>query len=108
MTVATTLAPKPVRKRRTRAKSVTPKKMIEQTKVTPIKDTIVPIVVNKVELTKPEVDLISLQSYVDDFNNRMKIHNYELQEAFRDLNKVVTYLRPYTEQVVNKVKDLAR
>jgi len=92
MTTAT-LAPKPVRKRRTRAKSVTTKPMKEQSKVTPIKDEIVPVVVTKQErLTKPNVDLIPLQSYVDDFNNRMKVHNYELQEAFADLHKAVTYL----------------
>ena len=103
MTTAT-LAPKPVRKRRTR-KSPT-KTMTEQkvTTITPIKDA---VVVNEpVKLTKPNVDLISMQSYVDDFNNRMKIHNYELQEAVADLKKAVEYLRPYTKQVVNKVKDM--
>ena len=105
MTVAT-LAPKPVRKRRVR-KSPT-KTMTEQkvTTITPIKDA---VVVNKAEkLTKPDVDIISLQTYVDDFNNRMKIHNYELQEAVADLNKVVEYLRPYTKQVINKVKDMTK
>ena len=109
MTVAT-LAPKPVRKRRTRkspTKTMTEQKVTTITpikEVTPIKDA---VVVNKPEkLTKPDVDLISMQSYVDDFNNRMKIHNYELQEAVADLKKAVEYLRPYTKQVVNKVKDM--
>ena len=92
MTTAT-LAPKPVRKRRTRAKSVSIKPMTEQKKVTPIKAEIVPVVVtNNERLTKPNVDLIPLQSYVDDFNNRMQVHNYELQEAFADLHKAVKYL----------------
>ena len=103
MTTAT-LAPKPVRKRRTR-KSPT-KTMTEQkvTTITPIKEA---VVVNKPEkLTKPDVEVLSMQVYIDDFNNRMKIHNYELQEAVADLKKAVEYLRPYTKQVVNKVKDM--
>ena len=77
MTTAT-LAPKPVRKRRTRAKSVTTKPMKEQAKVTQTAEVITPVVVTQREkLTKPDVDLLPLQSYVDDFNNRMKVHNYE-------------------------------
>ena len=103
MTTAT-LAPKPVRKRSTR-KSPT-KTMTEQkvTTITPIKEA---VVVNKPEkLTKPDVEVLSMQVYIDDFNNRMKIHNYELQEAVADLKKAVEYLRPYTKQVVNKVKDM--
>ena len=109
MTVATAsvaLAPKPVRKRRTRAKSVTTKTMTEQkvTTITPIKEA---VVVNEpVKLTKPDVDIIPIQKYIDDFNNRMLHHNYEVQEALSDLKFVVNKARPYAQQVINKVKDM--
>jgi len=105
MTVAT-IAPRPARKRRARKSTTKPMTEQKVTTITPIKDA---VVVNQpTKLTKPEVDIISLQTYVDDFNNRMKIHNYEIQEAFADLEKVVNYLRPYTNQVINKVKDITR
>ena len=103
MTTAT-LAPNPVRKRRTR-KSPT-KTMTEQkvTTITPIKEA---VVVNKPEkLTKPDVDLISRQAYIDDFNNRMLHHNYEVQEAIADLKFVVNKAKPYVQQVINKVSAL--
>ena len=105
MTVAT-LAPKPVRKRRTR-KSPT-KTMTEQkvTTITPIKDA---VVVNEPKrLTKPDVDLISRQAYIDDFNNRMLHHNYEVQEALSDLKWVVDKAKPYVQQVINKVKTMTK
>ena len=105
MTVAT-LAPKPVRKRRVR-KSPT-KTMTEQkvTTITPIKDA---VVVNKTEkLTKPDVEVLSMQAYIDDFNNRMLHHNYEVQEALSDLKWVVDKAKPYAQQVINKVKDMTK
>ena len=103
MTTAT-LAPKPVRKRRTR-KSPT-KTMTEQkaTAITPIKDV---VVVNEpVKLTKPDVDIIPIQKYIDDFKNRMLHHNYEVQEALSDLKFVVNKARPYAQQVISKVNAL--
>ena len=67
--------------------------MKEQAKVTQTAEIITPVVVTeRKKLTKPDVDLLPLQSYVDDFNNRMQVHNYELQEAFADLHKAVKYL----------------
>ena len=105
MTTAT-LAPKPVRKRRTR-KSPT-KTMTEQkvTTITPIKDA---VVVNEPKrLTKPDVDLISRQAYIDDFNNRMLHHNYEVQEALSDLKWVVDKAKPSVQQVINKVKTMTK
>jgi len=82
--------------------------MTEQkiTTITPIKDA---VVVNKpMKLTKPDVDLISIQSYVDDFNNRMLHHNYEVQAALSDLKWVVDKAKPYAQQVINKVKTMTR
>jgi hypothetical protein len=110
MTTATAtvaLAAKPVRKRRTRAKSTTTKTMKEQTKVTPIKDAITPAVVTNYPLTKPDVELLSNEVLLQDFKNRMAIHHYEIQEAWRDYNYVVdNYVKPITNKVITKVKDL--
>jgi hypothetical protein len=110
MTAATTtvaLAPKPVRKRRTRAKSATTKTMKEQTKVTPIKDTIVPVVVNEYPLTKPNVELLTNEVLLQDLKNRIAIHNYEIQEAWRDYNWLVdNHVKPLANKVINKVKDM--
>lgn len=110
MTAATAtvaLAPKPVRKRRTRAKSLTTKTMKEQSKVTPIKEAITPVVVNHYPLTKPEVELLSNEVLFQDLKNRIAIHNYEIQEAWRDYNFVVdNYVKPFANKMVNKVKDM--
>ena len=118
MTTATAtvaLAAKPVRKRRTRAKSTTTKTMTEQKKVTPIKDAIAPVVVTDAltmsernyPLTKPNVELLTKDVLLQDFKNRMAIHHYEIQEVWRDYNWIVdNYVKPITNQVITKVKDL--
>jgi len=120
MTVATaTLAPKPERKaatpkRRTRAKSTTTAKpMKEQTsssaKVIPIKDVSSPVVITEYPLTKPDVELLTTQVLLQDFKNRVAIHNYEVQEAWRDYNFVIdNYVRPLHNNIVSSVRTSAR
>ena len=126
MTVATaTLAPKPTRKaatpkRRTRAKSTTTaptkgsvKPMKEQTsssaKVIPIKDVSSPVVITEYPLTKPDVELLTTQVLLQDFKNRVAIHNYEVQEAWRDYNFVIdNYVRPLHNNIVSSVRTSAR
>ena len=127
MTTATAtvaLAAKPVRKRRTRAKSTATKPMKEQTsaltkserKVTPSKDAIAPVVVTNAltmsernyPLTKPDVELLTKDVLLQDFKNRMAIHHYEIQEVWRDYNWIVdNYVKPITNKVITKVKDLS-
>ena len=124
MTVATaTLAPKPTRKaatpkRRTRAKSTTTaptkgsvKPMKEQTSsnVIPIKDVSSPVVITEYPLTKPDVELLTTQVLLQDFKNRVAIHNYEVQEAWRDYNFVIdNYVRPLHNNIVSSVRTSAR
>ena len=90
-----TLNPKPRYKRTT-------KTMTEQT--TPSLETL-----TKVQSHLPNVQLIDRNALWEDFNNRMKINNYEVSQAMKDLKKLVTETHklasPYVNKAVNKVKD---
>ena len=44
-------------------------------------------------LTRPDVKLISRQEYWEDFRNRMKIHDYEFNEAVSDMKKCVQFTK---------------
>ena len=84
----TTLKPRPVRKRK--------KTMTEQTyesKVTITKQQ--PVTLTKVQSHLPDIQLIDRNALWDDFKNRMKINNYEVNQAFKEL-----------KEVVNKIKNL--
>ena len=87
--------------------------MKEQTsssaKVIPIKDVSSPVVITEYPLTKPDVELLTTQVLLQDFKNRVAIHNYEVQEAWRDYKWVVdNYVRPLHSNIVNKVSALTR
>ena len=57
----------------------------------------------------PDVHLIDRNALWEDFNNRMKINNYEVGQAMEDLKKVVEatykFSTPYVERVAAKVKE---
>ena len=83
MSTTTQLKPRPVRKTRK-------KKMTEQTyesKVTITKK--VPVTLTKVQSHLPDIQLIDRNDLWDDFKNRMKINNYEVNQAFVELKEVV-------------------
>ena len=64
--------------------------MTEQTypsKVTITKDE--PITLTKVKSHLPDIQLISKDALWEDFQNRVKINNYELKAAMEDLKSVV-------------------
>ena len=64
--------------------------MTEQTyesKVTITKE--VPVTLTKVQSHLPDIQLIDRNALWEDFQNRLKINNYEVREAMADLNKVV-------------------
>ncbi len=101
MSTTKTLKPRPVRKRK--------KTMTEQTyesKVTITKE--VPVTLTKVQSHLPEIQLIDRNALWEDFQNRLKINNYEVREAMADLNKVVKQMRPYVDQAVTKVKEVTK
>ena len=91
-----TLSPKPRYKRTT-------KTMTEQS--TPSTQTL-----TKVQSHLPDIQLIDRNALWDDFNNRMRINNYEVSKALEDLRKVVDQTHklalPYVDKAINKVKEL--
>ena len=101
MSTTKTLKPRPVRKRK--------KTMTEQTyesKVTITEQT--PVTLTKVQSHLPEIQLIDRNALWEDFQNRLKINNYEVREAMADLNKVVKQMKPYVDQAVTKVKEFRK
>ena len=101
MSTTKTLKPRPVRKKR--------KTMTEQTyesKVTITKQ--VPITLTKVQSHLPDVQLIDRNALWEDFQNRLKINNYEVSQAMKDLKEVVKRTQPYVEKVVTKVKEVTK
>ena len=83
--------------------------MTEQTyesKVTITKE--VPVTLTKVQSHLPEIQLIDRNALWEDFQNRLKINNYEVREAMADLNKVVKQMKPYVDQAVTKVKEFRK
>ena len=77
--------------------------MTEQTypsKVTITKDE--PITLTKVKSHLPDVHLIDRNALWEDFQNRVKINNYEIKEAFNDLKNVVDLMN---KQVSKLKKD---
>ena len=83
--------------------------MTEQTyesKVTITKQT--PVTLTKVQSHLPDIQVIDRDSLWVDFQNRLKINNYEVREALADLNKVIKQMKPYVDQAVTKVKEFRK
>ena len=98
--MTTSLKPRPKYKQRTITKTKT---MTEQKP--PSLETL-----TKVQSHLPDVQLIDRNALWDDFNNRMKINNYEVSKAMEDLRKVIDqthkFALPYVDKAINKVKEL--
>ena len=64
----------------------------------------------KVQSHLPDIQLIDRNALWEDFNNRLKINNYEVSKAMEDLrllvNKTHEVMLPYVDKAVNKVKEL--
>ena len=52
-----------------------------------------PVTITKVQSQLPDVQLIDRDALWEDFKNRVKINNYELKEAMKDLKSVVEFTR---------------
>ena len=59
----------------------------------------------QVEWVKPEVDLITFDTYRKDFHNRVMIHNYECHMLVEDLKKVYHASRPMVNKAVDYLQD---
>ena len=95
--MTTSLKPRPVYK-----KTVIKKKtMTEQTSTLQT--------LTKVQSHHPDVQLIDRNALWEDLKNRVKINNYEVTQAMKDLKKVITETNrlasPYVDKAVGKVKD---
>ena len=97
--MTTSLKPRPVYKQKTVTKKKT---MTEQT--TPSLETL-----TKVQSHLPDVQLIDRNALWEDLKNRVKINNYEVTQAMKDLKKVVIETQrlaaPYVNKAMVKVKD---
>ena len=64
--------------------------------------------ITKVQSHLPEYQLIDRNALWEDFKNRMKINNYEVSEAMKQLRDVVHHTHklalPYVDKAVNYVK----
>ena len=83
--------------------------MTEQTyesKVTITKE--VPVTLTKVQSHLPDIQLIDRNALWEDFQNRLKINNYEINQAMEDLKKVVSQSQPYIDKAVTKVKEFTK
>ena len=113
MTTAT-LSPLPKRKRGRPAKRK--RTMTEQSLPVITTDKVVlpkestPITITKVQSHLSDVQLISRDALWNDFQNRIKINNYEVSKAMEDLKSVVKATHelasPYVDKAVAKVKEL--
>ena len=92
------LKPRPVY---TKQRTTKKRTMTEQTK--PSLETL-----TKVQSHLPEYQLIDRNALWEDFKNRMKINNYEVTEAMKQLRDVVNHTHkialPYVDKAVNYVK----
>ena len=96
--------------------TTTPKK-VASPKVTPKPVKKVEVTAQTTELLRPEVELISWETYQRDIQNRWNIHHYEMQElakdvkfidtfARKDFGKVVKFMRPMFDKGLNLVQPL--
>ena len=47
----------------------------------------------RTRLSKPTAEIIPFNSYIKDASNRWDVHSYEIQELFKDVGNVYTYIR---------------
>ncbi len=75
------------------------KPVIVEDKVAP---TPKPVVEAKPELVKPNVELIPLESYVQDFKNRVKVHNYEFALFIKDCRFGIDFVTEFVKEGYKK------
>ena len=104
MSTTTKLKPRPVRKKPAVKKMTEPK---TESKVIITKQQ--PVTLTKVQSHLPNVQLIERDALWEDFKNRMKINNYEVSAALKDLKQVVDETHklalPYVDKAVQRVNE---
>jgi len=100
MTTITTTITAPAKPRRRRAKRARKPATATMNQQQPMKVEI------PAPRTRPDVELISRESYWNDYQNRMKIHNYELAEAMSDLKKVVEWTNTSIKKLLKRIDEV--
>ena len=85
--MTTTSKPRPARRARKRKPAPTPAPVLAIAPVPAPTRT-----QGRTELTKPTADIIPFDSYIKDARNRMRIHDYEMQELRKDAVNVYEYM----------------
>ena len=97
--MTTSLKPRPVYKKQVTRKTKT---MTEQSSTLQT--------LTKVKSHHPDIQLIERNALWEDFKNRVKINNYEVSQAMKDLKEVVNQTHkvalPYVDKAVNKFNEL--
>ena len=92
-----TLKPRPVYNKKTVTKKKT---MAEQSSTSQT--------LTNVQSHLPEYQLIDRNALWEDFQTRLKINNYEVSEAMKDLKNVVNHThklaQPYVDKAINYIK----
>ena len=108
-TVSKSTVAQPARKTRPRQASPAakepPKKSVPVAKVTVTTFKSGKAVKKVTTLKRPSTArLISGDRYLKDIQTRWQIHQFEIQELFRDFSKGVSFITPYHAQLVKQVK----
>ena len=102
-----TLKPRPKYKRTTTKRTMTEQTARTQT---PAPSNTSLDTITKVQSHLPDVQLIDRNALWEDLKNRIKINNYEVSQAMKDLKDVVNHTHkfasPYVNKVVTKVQEL--
>ncbi len=91
----------PAKPRRRRAKRARKPAIVAMNQQTPMKVEI------PAPRTRPDVQLISREAYWQDYQNRMKIHDYELAEAMDDLKKLTKWTNETTKKLIDRIREVA-
>ena len=54
--------------------------------------------------TRPDVQLITREAYWQDYQNRMKIHDYEFNEAMNDLKKLAAWTNDSIKKLLKRIE----
>jgi len=92
--MTTTSKPRPARRARKRKPAPTPAPVLAIAPVPAPTRT-----QGRTELTKPTADIIPFDSYIKDARNRMRIHDYEIQELRKDAVNVYQYMLGLVKRV---------
>ena len=88
----------PAKPRRRRAKRARKPAIVTMNQQTPMKVEI------PAPRPRPDVQLISREAYWQDYQNRMKIHNYELAEAMSDLKKLAAWTNDSIKKLLKRIE----